>query len=224
MNLPTQSFVEQQQMWPATGRHIMAHHDGETVVVYQAYRAEIGGYAIANGHFGGPAFSYARMSWIKPNFLWMMYRSDWGRTEGQQFVLALRLSRRFFEAILAEAVASSFSAAHVADESAWRDALQSSNVRLQWDPDHDPFGGKVDRRAIQLGLRGPVLEAYGQREIIEVIDMRAFVAEQRAILDKDGIEALQIPVETVYIPSDPAIPNRVKLDPTPQPMSVIQDS
>ena len=30
-------------------------------------------------------------------------------------------------------------------------------VRLQWDPDHSPTYGKMQRRAIQLGLKGEVI-------------------------------------------------------------------
>src|SRR4051794_29690087 len=46
------------------------------------------------------------MSWVKPNFLWMMYRSGWGAKEGQEVTLALRLRRQFFDALLAQAVPS----------------------------------------------------------------------------------------------------------------------
>ncbi len=45
-----------------------------SIVVYQAYRPEIGDFSVEHQHFGG-AFSYNRMTWIKPNFLWMMYHS-----------------------------------------------------------------------------------------------------------------------------------------------------
>jgi len=71
MNLPTARYVEQAAGWPPKGRHILAHYDAETIVVYQAYRPSIGEYAVRHRAFGG-GFSYTRMSWIKPNFLWMM--------------------------------------------------------------------------------------------------------------------------------------------------------
>jgi hypothetical protein len=45
------------------------------IVVYQAYRPQIGRFAAPRGSFGGSHFSLGLMSWIKPNFLWMMYRS-----------------------------------------------------------------------------------------------------------------------------------------------------
>lgn len=73
MNLPTELYSVQCARWPSAGEHILAHHDDETIVVYQAYRPSIGNYAIEHGRFGGPDFSLQRMSWIKPNFLWMMY-------------------------------------------------------------------------------------------------------------------------------------------------------
>jgi len=67
MRLPTELYVQQARRWPAEGRHILAHYDAETIVVYQAYRPSIGEYVIKHGVFGGE-FSYSRMSWIKPNF------------------------------------------------------------------------------------------------------------------------------------------------------------
>ena len=93
--LPARAYLDQRREWPAAGRHILAHFDGEIIVVYQAYRPAIAAYALQNGRFGGD-FSYSRMSWIKPNFLWMMYRSGWGTKEGQETILALRLRRPFF--------------------------------------------------------------------------------------------------------------------------------
>jgi hypothetical protein len=46
------------------------------------------------------------MSWIKPGFLWMMYRSGWGTKSGQQVVLAVRLPREFFDHLLATSTLS----------------------------------------------------------------------------------------------------------------------
>jgi hypothetical protein len=75
--IPSQRYLDQQQRWPSSGRHILACFDEESIVVYQAYSPAIGRFAARHGYFGGE-FSYSRMSWIKPNFLWMMYRSNWG--------------------------------------------------------------------------------------------------------------------------------------------------
>src|SRR5215470_12666969 len=133
-------YVDQLKEWPRQGRHILAQYDATSIVVYQAYKPSIGYWAVSNQRLGGPDFSYARMSWIKPNFLWMMYRSGWGTKPGQEITLALRLPRALFENVLAAAVESSFSASVYETKAAWKSALAASEVRLQWDPDHDPPG------------------------------------------------------------------------------------
>jgi hypothetical protein len=211
VNLPTARYLDQVATWPTEGRHILAHYDADSIVVYQAYRPSIGEYAIKHCAFGG-GFSYTRMSWIKSNFLWMMYRSGWGTKEGQETTLGLRLRREFFDSILVQAVASSLNQSDQASQEAWKASLASSNVRLQWDPDHDPHGNALARRSIQLGLRGPVLEDFGKRELIEVIDLTAFVSEQRELMSRIGIDELRTPVERVYAPDDVAIARRLKLD------------
>lgn len=92
MKLKTQPYLEQREIWPQSGRHILAQYDDDTVVVYQAYNSAIGHFAARNGNFGGD-FKMSRMSWIKPNFLWMMYRSGWGTKPDQEVTLAVRLRR-----------------------------------------------------------------------------------------------------------------------------------
>jgi hypothetical protein len=199
--LETQSYETQAALWPSQGKHILAHHDQESVIVYQAYRESIGRYAAEHGHFGGPDFSFNQMSWIKPNFLWMMYRSGWGTKPGQEVVLALRLSRSFFESLLEQAVPSTFVPSMYLTMEAWQADVAVSDVRMQWDPDHAPDGSKLERRAIQLGLRGAALKAMAGDELLEVIDVSQFVAVQRQFIHAAAHHAdLQTPVETVFEP------------------------
>lgn len=198
MQLSIASYLTQSRQWPARGKHILAQHDAETVIVYQAYRPEVADFALEHGHFGGPHFSFSRMSWIKPNFLWMMYRCGWATKPEQQRVLALRLRRAFFDSLLERAVLSSFNGA--CDPAVWQAQVAASDVRLQWDPDHTPSGAKLERRALQLGLRGAALAAYARDELLEVVDMTAFVAKQREFAGARE-ELLQTPVEQVYLPT-----------------------
>jgi hypothetical protein len=204
MILKMAPWIEQAGSWPTEGRHILAHHDDDTVIVYQAYRPLTGRYAAEHGFFGD-GFSYRRMSWIKPNFLWMMYRSGWGTKEGQEITLAIRLRRPFFDSLLASAVSSTWDRELFPTESAWKQAVRRSSVLVQWDPDHDPSGSRVERRALQLGLRGEALQAFGRQELMEIIDISSFVAEQRSRMAVEGRRALVMPVERGYVPCDPAI-------------------
>jgi hypothetical protein len=203
VKLATLPYLEQLPGWPAVGRHILAHSDEETLVVYQAYRPSIGRFALEHGFFGGPDFRLSRMSWIKTNFLWMMHRSGWGEKQGQEVVLGVRIRRTFFEAWLASAVPSTFWSDRFPSQADWRKAVSRSDVRLQWDPDHDPAGAKVERRALQLGLRREALAAYAGPAIVEIIDMSGFVADQRRYRTSDRIHELRMPIERVYEPAHP---------------------
>jgi hypothetical protein len=85
-------------------------------------------------------------------------------------------------------------------------------VRLQWDPDHDPAGGKLARRAIQLGLRGDTLRAFATTELREVIDMTPLIAQQRPHAERANWARLQTPAEDVYQPSDASTSSAIGLD------------
>lgn len=208
---PLLPYSTQLERWPRSGRHVLAAWDDETVTVYQAYRPAIADWALEHGSFGGE-FSYSRMSWVKPGFLWMMYRSGWATKEGQERVLAIRLARAGFDRILAQAVESSFRAESWASRDAWQHALATSEVRLQWDPDHDPYGNPCERRAIQLGLRGSVLALYGRDWLRGIEDVTGFVREQHAHVQRHDLDRLSLPEERVYPIPDGALAQRLRVD------------
>ena len=201
-------YPQQVKRWPQSGRHILAHYDDDSVVVYQAYRPEIGHFAVKNGFFGGE-FSLNRMSWIKTNFLWMMYRSGWGQKQHQEIILAVKLKRTAFDAILAQAVHASYIPEVYGSEAEWKQQIENSQVRLQWDPDHGPSGVRVERRAIQLGLRGDVLAQYARDWILEIIDMSVFVAEQRNLVQRRDYGRLLVPREIIYPVTDAELASRL---------------
>jgi hypothetical protein len=211
--IPVANYAVQCAGWPASGRHILAHYDDETIVVYQAYQPAIAAYAVAHQRFGGDAFSFWRMSWVKPNFLWMMYRSGWGTKSGQESTLAVRLPRSAFDTLLANAVHSTFVAEVYGTREEWRATVKRSSVRLQWDPDHDPHGLAVARRAIQLGLRGDVLRRYATDWIVSIEDVSPFVAEQRACL-RAGLPIVS-PREDVLHVGDVRVAARLGIDAVP---------
>jgi len=194
-SVKTVRYLDQVSNLPPEGRHILAQYTHDSVIVYQAYKLSIGKFAATNNYFGGD-FSFSKMSWIKPNFLWMMYRSGWGTKSGQEVTLAVRIKRSFFDDILREAVAST-NINNIPHEE-WRHQVARSNVRLQWDPDHDPFGKPVERKAIQLGLRNDFLLPFKGESIVEIIDISLFVAAQRELLAKDGLQSLLVPREKSY--------------------------
>jgi Domain of unknown function (DUF4291) len=208
MRLITTSYIEQKTKLPKIGRHTIAQFDEEGVIVYQAYRPSIGNFAATHGYFGGD-FSLTRMSWIKPNFLWMMYRSGWGQKEGQEVILAVKIKREAFDTILANAVRSKHNPDLYPTEKDWKRAVINSNVRLQWDPDHSPTGGKLERKAIQLGLRGDMLALYAREWIISIEDISEFVHEQHHNLV--DFSHLIVPSETIYPVQDTKVAKQLQI-------------
>ena len=150
------------------------------------------------------------MSWIKTNFLWMMYRSGWGAKENQEITLAVRLRREAFDWILQNAVHSAFISETYQDRAAWEKAISASSIRLQWDPDHDPAGLKSERRAIQLGLRGDALVKYARDWIVGIEDISDFVRDQREYAPAPELYSkLLIPREETYPVTDPETRRRI---------------
>lgn len=197
MNILYKPYPEIINQLPAKGQHILAHQTDDLMVVYQAYKPTIAAYAVANQRFGGTDYSFMRMSWIKPNFLWMMYRCGWAEKENQERVLAIWIDKSTFVDILSQAVFSSFVPGYYDSHEHWRSELAAKEVRLQWDPDHDPYGNKQERRAIQLGLKGDVLKSFNSR-IRQIEDITLFVTAQKQLLDVGEINELLVPAESVF--------------------------
>ena len=195
-NLETVGYVDYESDLPKTGKHIIGSWTDKGIIVYQAYRPSIAKFAVENQFFGGD-FKLSRMSWIKTNFLWMMYRSGWASKAGQEHILAVEISREGFQEILKSAIKSSFDNKKYENQDQWKGALEASSVRLQWDPDHDPFGNKLERKAIQLGLKDEMLKKYSKDWVISIQDISEFVREQRRNVKTERISQLQVVKERV---------------------------
>lgn len=210
MKLELEKYTEQIKEWPKLGYHIMAQYDNEKIIVYQSYQKEIGLFAVKNQFFGG-VFSLDRMTWIKPNFLWMMYRNGWGTKENQEVVLAIHLKLEAFEKYLNNAVYSSFNQEEEITHEEWQKEVKISDVRLQWDPDHDPYGAKLERRAIQIGLRNKFIKSFAKEDILLIEDISNFVLEQYEYVKNNKLEHLMIPKEKPLVFSDVMLNKKLKI-------------
>jgi len=111
---------------------VRADFDRDTVTIYQVYPPAVADAALAAGRFV-PPFSFHRMTWIKPSFLWLMHRSNWGLKSGQERVLAVRVRRTGWEKALARAVHTTFVPGVFATPEEWADEFAAAQVHLQWD-------------------------------------------------------------------------------------------
>ena len=123
----------------AAEREIRADFDRDTITVYQAYPPAVADAALEAGRFV-PPFSFRRMTWIKPSFLWLMHRSNWGLKSGQERVLAVRLKRSGWEKALSLAVHTTFVPGVFATPAEWAEQFAAAAVHLQWDPERSLRG------------------------------------------------------------------------------------
>jgi Domain of unknown function (DUF4291) len=181
---------------------IRADHDARTIVVYQAFRPEIVDPAVAAQRFV-PPFSLGRMTWIKPSFLWMMERSGWATKAGQERIVAVRITRAGWEEALAAARLSS------------QDTSEAAVV-VQWDPERDVRGMKLQHRAIQVGLGRQIVTRYVDEWTTEIRDVTPLVAKLRRLREDrewDRVAKLLPPERTYLMP--PALRRRLGMPDAP---------
>ncbi|GAB3212461.1 DUF4291 domain-containing protein [Marinactinospora thermotolerans] len=184
-------------------REVRADHDDTTLVVYQAYPAPIADAALAAGTFV-PPFKHERMTWIKPSFLWMMYRCGYAAKPGQERVLAVRIRREGFEWALRHSCPSHFDRALHDTHEEWRAALGRSPVRVQWDPERDVRGAPLAHRSIQVGLSGEAVRRYTGEWITGIADVTARALRMRELLDAGRSEqALALLPDERVLPLSP---------------------
>ncbi|MEV6244288.1 DUF4291 domain-containing protein [Lentzea sp. NPDC051838] len=172
-------------------REIRADYDDQSIVVYQAYSPAIALPAVAAQRFV-PPFKAERMTWIKPSFLWMMYRCGYARKEGQEHVLAVRITREGFDWAVSQAVESN---AQVKGKPA---------VRVQWDPERGLRHEPLPHRSIQIGLAREASDMYVNEWTVSITDVTALAREVHAAVragDDEAARAL-LPVERPYAVSE----------------------
>ncbi|WP_046731423.1 DUF4291 domain-containing protein [Streptomyces humi] len=185
---------------------IRALHTDTTVTVYQAYAPEIGLPAAQEGRF--PAvWQRDRMTWIKPSFLWMMYRSGWGTKEGQETVLAVEISRGGFEWALEHACLSHYEHGLHADRDTWKRQLKRAPTRVQWDPERDLHLKPLAHRSLQLGLADEAARRYADEWTVSITDVTSLTHTIHTHVQDGDLDAARqlLPRERPYPVNEKAL-------------------
>jgi hypothetical protein len=149
---------------------IRALHTDDIVTIYQAYAPRIGGPAARTGRFPA-SWKRDRMTWIKPSFLWMMYRCGWATKPDQEMVLAVEITRDGFEWALRHSCLSHYDSAVHPDEATWKRQLRQSPARVQWDPERNLHLAPLPYRSLQLGLSGEASARYADEWTVSIRDV-----------------------------------------------------
>ncbi len=180
-------------------QEIRADFDSKTITVYQAYNKKIALPAIKNNRFEAP-FSFTRMTWIKPSYLWLMERSNWGTKSNQEYILGIKIKRDCWEEALAMGVLTDPDKTVYKSGLEWEEKFKQAKVHIQWDPERSLKGGKLQNRTIQVGISRFLIEKYNNNWIEEIVDVTPLTKKINQ-LRKEGKykEAKRlIPKERVY--------------------------
>ena len=160
---------------------IRADYNQHTITVYQAYNDAIADVAVRDGRFGA-SFSFNRMTWIKPSFMWMMERSNWGLKKDQQHILAIRIKRTFFDTLLEQAVLTTPKAHVYPHAGIWETLFAQANVYVQWDPERSINGKKLEHRSLQLGISRNLISQFNEDAIVAIDDLTPLVRKCHNLL------------------------------------------
>jgi hypothetical protein len=141
-------------------RQIRADYDARTIVVYQAYPPAIADPAVQAQRFV-PPFSFHRMTWIKPSFLWLMHRSNWASKPGQERILAARITREGWDQALSLGNLATGDPA----------ALAKAAVHIQWDPERSLRGAALNHYSIQVGISAALSRTFAGQWVTSITDI-----------------------------------------------------
>ena len=168
-------------------KKLLADYDQVGVYVYQAYSPEISTQAVQLQKFDGiSGYSFERMTWIKFSLGWMLYRSGYATKPGQERILRIKIPHSALSTIIQSAVSSL-----IASE------VKRTPAVFQWDPDRDVRLQILDRRALQLGIRGELVQQYAKTWILEITDITDLAHEIRHCLQTKG-NLPDLPIEKEY--------------------------
>ncbi len=193
---------------PKLVTEFFGEYDDSGVFVYQAYNKEIATWALENQRLGGPSFKPGRMTWIKPSFAWMLYRSGYGmKDEGQTHILKIKISHATLQRVL--------------ENCECRHGGGGTLGRVQWDPARDLYTAQLNSkngtieprrkpraRAIQIGMKGELSNFY-RENILEIHDVTSLAHKVKAMHELllsgeaneyDAVLFQAMPKERVFTP------------------------
>ncbi|KAF2111725.1 hypothetical protein BDV96DRAFT_176150 [Lophiotrema nucula] len=195
-------------------RQIRALYDSSTITVYQAYSAEIATAAVQHQKLdASPAYKTgSRMTWIKPSWAWVLYRSGYSyKDERQTNILAIKMTHKAFNDLLEKAVLSHGEELRKSKEKAKKEGREkTADVRVQWDPERSFMMEKLEYRSIQIGIPGSLVKEWVDG-IVSIEDVTERARELKRVVDEDseektGLEELinkgLVPFEQEFVVSD----------------------
>jgi len=150
------------------------------------------------------------MTWIKPSWAWMLYRAGYSyKDKGQERILALKLRRADFLALLeravlthgpnkakdssmdqpdvegsADGVLPSSGAGTTSSAMTFHCTGKSPAVKVQWDPERSVRLERLEYRSIQIGIPAALSPQWTEQCIVSIEDVTERARELKRVLDE----------------------------------------
>lgn len=183
----------------AKSYEIRADYNADTITIYQAYSTAIAQPALKAKTFVAP-FSFQRMTWIKPSFLWLMERSNWGQKPQQEMILAVKIKRSGWDEALSLGVLTAYEPKAHRSLEAWQAQFAEAVVHVQWDPERSLRGADVGYDSIQVGLSRHIIRRYTEEWITDILDYTPLVRKMHDLIQRGHSDkaAKLLPKEKPY--------------------------
>ncbi|WP_299453973.1 DUF4291 family protein [uncultured Microscilla sp.] len=179
-------------------KQIYAAYDDEGLFVYQAFKPKVVATAAAKGTFG-TGFNTNRLTWIKPSFAWVLQRTKYATKHRMNSIARIKLSHEGWLHLLQQAVPTQYDAQRYTNEEDWQQALDKAVVIHQWDPERDLLGKKLDRAAIQVGVRSEELSLrYVNEWILDIEDVTELAHTIGSLQKQRNPRLPETPKERLY--------------------------
>jgi len=174
-----------------TLRTLVAHRDGDRVLVWQAHGVELADEVLAQQTFGGPHWIGSRTTGLRLSLPALLERTAWGAGPGRERTLGVWIPATALDVYLHQGVLDERNDELYGSVRGHRLATRWAQVLVRWDDQVDLAGVATGRQTPRLGLRQEALRRFTEEDVLAVEDWTDTV--------RDGPDAVaaRLPPSTV---------------------------
>ncbi|MEZ4241165.1 MAG: DUF4291 family protein [Myxococcota bacterium] len=114
----------------------------------------------------------------------LLARNGWGTRPGLERIVAVRILRSGFEALLRQAVHAAMEPEIYPSRAAWNLARRYANVCVAWHLDVDASGAELDHETLRIEIRDQALTRLAREWLVSVDDWTPWVRAQRMVANR----------------------------------------
>ncbi len=151
-------------------RALVAHRDGDRVLVWQAHGAALADEVLSRRSFGGPHWAGSRTTGVCLSLPALLERTAWGAGPNQERTLGVWLPAAALKAYLHQGVLDERNDELYGSVRGLRLATRWAQVLVRWDDQVDLAGVATGQQTPRLKLRQGALRRFAEEDVLAVED------------------------------------------------------